>query len=231
MTDTSSSTSGSLLAYEPRLLSLYPAIAGLPDSLRRPVLAERAVHWQVPAGTPLFHEAAPCAGFPLVLRGEVRVARGNESGRTLELYRVGPGEMCVASTSSLFGQSLMVAHGQAMEDTELVVLDRSGFEAWVADEDFRRFVFSIFADRLADLMGLAEAVAFQRLDRRLASALLGHGSVVHSTHQALADELGTVREIITRLLKRFERSGWLKLGRERIELIDAPALRGFAAGQ
>jgi CRP/FNR family transcriptional regulator len=80
-------------------------------------------------------------------------------------------------------------------------------------------------------MALTEAVAFQRLDQRLASTLLGHGHVVHGTHQALADELGTVREIVTRLLKRFEAAGWVLVGRERIEIRDAAALRALAAGQ
>ena len=88
-----------------------------------------------------------------------------------------------------------------------------GFARWSTFQPFREFVFGIFADRLADLMALAEAVAFQRLDQRLAAALLGHGSTLRSTHQALADELGTVREIVTRLLKRFEQSGWVALGR------------------
>lgn len=213
-----------------RLLALYPAAAALPPALREPVLATEAQHVRVPAGTPLFSEGSPCQGFPMVLTGDVRVARGTAGGRSLELYRVGPGELCVASTSSLFGQSLMVAHGQATLDTELVVLSPAGFERWVEDPSFRRFVFGIFADRLADLMALTEAVAFQRLDQRLAGALLGHGSVVQSTHQALADELGTVREIVTRLLKRFEQSGWLRLGRERIDLLDPGALRALAAG-
>lgn len=215
---------------EARLTALYPAIATLPVPLRSQVLTTQAQHVRVPPGTRLFEEGAPCQGFPLVLQGEVRVARGSAGGRSLELYRVGPGELCVASTSCLFGHSLLVAHGQTTDATELVVLSRPGFEAWVAEPDFRRFVFGIFADRLADLMALAEAVAFQRLDQRLAGALLGHGSPILSTHQLLADELGTVREIVTRLLKRFERAGWLRLGRERIEVLDAAALRALATG-
>jgi CRP/FNR family transcriptional regulator len=101
----------------------------------------------------------------------------------------------------------------------------------VRHESFRRFVFGIFADRLADLMALAEAVAFQRLDQRLAQALLGHGSTLRSTHQALADELGTVREIVSRLLSRFERAGWVGLGRERIDVLDSAALRAVANGE
>jgi len=213
-----------------RLAALYPAIAALPVSLRDDVLATQALRVRVPAGTHLFEEGAPCQGFPLVLSGEVQVARGSPGGRSLELYRVTPGELCVASTSCLFGQSLLVAHGVAAEDSELIVLSPEGFERWTTEPGFRRYVFGIFADRLADLMALAEAVAFQRLDQRLASALLGHGAVRLTTHQALADELGTVREIVTRLLKRFERAGWLRLGRERIEVVDAVALRQLSAG-
>ena len=214
-----------------RLMAHYPAVAALPEALRSEVLHHNALHLNVPAGTPLFEEGAPCQGFPMVLSGEVRVARGSANGRSLELYRVTPGELCVASTSCLFGHSLLVAHGRATQATELVVLSPQGFERWVADPAFLRYVFGIFGDRLADLMGLAEAVAFHRLDQRLASTLLGRGSPLLVTHQALADELGTVREIVTRLLKRFERQGWLSLGRERIELIDPTALRRVAGGQ
>lgn len=138
--------------------------------------------------------------------------------------------MCVVSTSCLFGQVPLAAHGVATEATELVLLSGAGFARWVRQEPFRRHVFGIFADRLAELMALAEAVAFQRLDQRLAQALLARGDVLASTHQALADELGTVREIVTRLLRRFERQGWVRLGRERIELVDREALRTVAAG-
>jgi CRP/FNR family transcriptional regulator len=80
---------------------------------------------------------------------------------------------------------------------------------------------------LADLMALVEAVAFQRLDQRLAAALLGHGPVVHATHQSLADQLGTAREIVSRLLQRFERAGLVRLSRERIDILDAAGLRAL----
>ncbi len=213
-----------------QLLQLYPPLAGLDGALRTQVLDEQAVLAQVPAGTTLFEEGQPCRGFPMVLRGNVRVARGSPGGRSLELYRVGPGELCVVSTSCLFGTQALTAHGQATEATTLVLLSPAGFDRWVALDDFRRYVFGIFADRLADLMSLAEAVAFQRLDQRLAGALLGRGEVLHATHQQLADELGTVREMVTRLLKRFERSGWVALSRERIHVVDASALRSLSAG-
>jgi CRP/FNR family transcriptional regulator len=213
-----------------RLLALYPALTELDPAARAHVFATEAQTVHVPSGTVLFEEGAPCRSFPMVLSGEVRVARGSPGGRSIELYRVTPGELCVASTSCLFGRAALVAHGVATADSELVLLSPAGFERWIGNETFRRFVFGIFADRLADLMTLAEAVAFQRLDQRLATALLGRGAVVSATHQALADELGTVREIITRLLRRFERAGWIALARERIELIDPAASRQLAAG-
>jgi len=214
-----------------RLLEFYPSLAALPAATIQAELAERTAWAEVPIATTLFDEQAPCRGFPLLLAGEVRVARGSSQGRSLELYRVTPGELCVVSTACLFGHRTPSAHGVTTLPTTLAVLSPAAFEALSGYEPFRRFVFGIFADRLGDLMALAEAVAFQRLDQRLAASLLGHGLVVSATHQTLADELGTVREIVSRLLRRFERAGWLSLGREHIELRDAAALRRLAAGE
>jgi CRP/FNR family transcriptional regulator len=212
------------------LTAQYPMLATLDAAERDDVLARESRHVEVVAGTLLFEEGAPCLGFPMVLAGSVRVARGSPGGRSLELYRVTPGELCVVSASCLFGHAALAAHGLATEATELVMLSPAGFERWAGHAGFRRYVFGTFADRLADLMALAEAVAFQRLDQRLAHALLGRGAVVRATHQALADELGTVREIVSRLLKRFERAGWIAVSRERIDVIDSRALRAAAEG-
>lgn len=207
----------------------YPWLSALPDAERQPLLQTEVQLLHAPTGALLFDEGSPCQGFPMVLAGSVRVARGSPGGRSLELYRVAPGEICVVSTSCLFGQGGLVAHGQAIEPTDLALLSRTGFERCVAHTEFRRYVFGVFADRLADLMALVEAVAFRRLDERLAQHLLQRGPVLGITHQALADELGTVREIVTRLLRRFERDGWVRLGRERIELTDRTALAALAA--
>lgn len=209
-----------------RARALYPVLAGIPTD----TIADATQHAEVPVGTTLFHEGAPCGGFPLVLAGEVRVARGTAAGRQLELYRVTPGELCIVSTSCLFGSAAMSAHGVTTQPTEMLLLSPAGFARGCEHEPFRRFVFGVFADRLADLMALAEAVAFQRLDQRLAAALLGRGSTIRATHQQIADELGTVREIVTRLLRRFERDGLVRCGREQIELLDAAALRDVATG-
>lgn len=207
------------------LLTLYPAMGSLPELLPRLNLA------RVPAGTPLFREHDTCQGFPMVLQGEVRVSRSAANGRELELYRVLPGEMCLVSSAGLFADQPLTAHGVTTTDTTLTLLSPPDFQVAMADAGFRNFVLGLFALRMADLTSLIEAVAFQRLDSRLAATLLGHGQQVRATHQALADELGTVREIVTRLLHRFERDGLVELSRECITICDSAALRNLAALQ
>ena len=211
--------------------ALYPSLPGGAAPGWRDDVTSLGDPIRVETGQVLFDEGAPCQGFPLVLSGEVRVARGAPQGRSLELYRVVPGEVCLVSASCLFGQVPLSAHGLASRASELLLVPPAMFMRWAEHEAFRRWVFGIFAARMGDLIELAEAVAFQRLDQRLASALLGRGASVRITHQQLADELGTVREIVTRLLKRFETAGWVALGRERIDIKDAAALRSEAGGR
>lgn len=206
------------------VLALYPQLAGLEQSL-----ADIAAGAQtVPAGTVLFSDKDPCRGFPLLLAGEVRVFRPSPDGRSLELYRLSPGEMCLVSSASLFRTQPLAADAVATRPTRLVMVPPDVFRSWLEHPGFRDFVLGLFAERMADLTALVDAVAFQRLDRRLAAALLGHGPELAVTHQDLADVLGTVREMITRLLRRFEREGWIELSRERVRIRDSVALRRLA---
>jgi CRP/FNR family transcriptional regulator, anaerobic regulatory protein len=203
------------------LLALYPALGGLPD------VWPRLQTMAVPAGTPLFQDNQACQGFPMVVQGEVRVSRSGANGRELELYRVSPGEMCLVSCASLFAHQPLTAHAVATGATTLAMLSPTDFETALAHTDFRTYVLGLFAERMSDLSALIEAVAFQRLDSRLAAALLGHGQQVRATHQALADELGTVREMVTRLLHRFERDHLVELSRECITIRDSAGLRAL----
>lgn len=183
----------------------------------------------VPAQTVLFSEQSACLGFPLVLDGEIKVSRHSADGRALELYRVGAGELCLVSSASLFRTQPLSAQGITTRPTRFGLIRPEVFWRWLDAPAFRDAVLGLFAERMADLTSLVDAVAFQRLDRRLAAALLGRGQTLTITHQALADELGTVREIITRLLRRFEREGWVRLGREQIQIVNSAALRARAS--
>jgi CRP/FNR family transcriptional regulator len=211
------------------LRELYPALASLPESTFAAALAKAEVV-SLAAGTPLFGEGSVCRQFPLVLAGSIRVAKVGE-GRELHLYRVTPGESCVLTSGCLVGGRDYPATGVVESDVRLVVLPKTVFDELVASHPpFRQYVFGLFAERLTDLMALVEAVAFHKLDRRVAASLLGHGRVVEMTHQQLADSVGSVREIVTRVLRSFVDQGLVKLGRGSIEVLDAAGLRSVAEG-
>jgi CRP/FNR family transcriptional regulator len=207
-------------------LDLYPALAHVVPSLL--ALGPAAEPVTVAADTVLFSENTACQGFPLVLDGEVKVSRHAQDGRSLELYRVVPGELCLVSSASLFRSAPLMARGVTTRPTRLLLIAPSIFAQWLGAPVFRDGVLGLFAERMADLTGLIDAVAFQRLDQRLAATLLGRGQNLALTHQQLANELGTVREMVSRLLRRFEREGWVELARESIVIRDSKALRAIA---
>ena len=212
-----------------RIVAAFSTLAEAPPAtLER--IAKAAVYRKVQAGTVMFSQRSPCAGFPLVLSGTVRVLQRYPNGRELQLYRVKPGESCLLSGSCLLGHTDYDASGIAETDVELLVLPPPEFNALIAsDETFRRHVFALFGERLAAVLQIVEAVAYQKLDQRLAALLVSKpGREINATHQALADELGSVREIVSRLLRSFEDRGWVELGRERITIVDRDAMTGLA---
>lgn len=210
-------------------VALYPALAHVVPSLH--ALGNAAKPLRVAASTILFDENSACQGFPLVLEGEVKVSRHSGDGRSLELYRVVPGELCLVSSASLFRSAPVSAQGVTTRPSSLLMIAPSVFVQWLEIAEFRNAILGLFAERMADLTGLIDAVAFQRLDQRLAATLLGRGPDLTLTHQQLANELGTVREMVSRLLRRFEREGWVELAREHIHIRNSKALRALADTQ
>ncbi len=213
-----------------RLIAAYPSLADLPAPLREQ-LARSLVVLRLPAGATLFRETDQCGGFPMVLQGRVRISRGLADGRELVLYDVGPGESCVLSTGCLLGNARYNARGTCETGVELALLPPELFDRLVAEHPpFRTAVFRLFGERLVRLVELAEAVGFQRVEQRLAAALLGVGREVHTSHEKLAQRLAASRETVSRALKVFEGSGWIRLRRGTIEILQPQALRAAAEG-
>lgn len=211
------------------LLQHYPMLRGLPAAELDALMAAANV-MRLPSGTVVFDENQPCQGFPLLLSGSVKVVKRSSNGRELQLYRVGPGESCILTSSCMLGHAPYHARGMTEQDVQMVVLSPNGFKALVAThEPFRDYIFGLFSERLTDLMQLVTAVAFQKLDQRLAALLVSRPNPIGTTHQALADELGSVREIVSRLLKNFAEQGWIRLGREQIEVVNPAALQKFSS--
>ncbi|MBL8396759.1 MAG: Crp/Fnr family transcriptional regulator [Candidatus Accumulibacter sp.] len=212
------------------ICALYPALRALPESRLAALLAD-AMLLKMPAGAQVFSEHGNCLGFPLLLDGSIKVVKSSTSGREMLLYRVEPGGSCIITSSCLLGRSAYSARGIAESDLRLLMLPSASFDSLLADSPaFRDFVFHLFAERIAELMQLVEEVAFQRLDQRLAKLLLAKGPTIQLTHQRLAEELGSVREIVSRLLKGLAGQGLVALAREHIVVVDAAGLRRLAAG-
>ncbi len=212
------------------LLNLYPSLAELPtrdlDALLDP---GRLMH--LPAGTQVFAEHQPCQGFPLVVEGSIKVLKQAPSGRELLLYRVRPGGSCIITSSCLLGHTDYNARGIAETPLTLLAVPVPLFARLMTEHPpFRDFVFHLFAERISELMQLVEEVAFARLDQRLAKALLARqAATLNLTHQQLADELGSVREIVSRLLKGFAAQGLVSLGREQVTIVDRDGLQKLSA--
>jgi CRP/FNR family transcriptional regulator, anaerobic regulatory protein len=212
------------------LLARYPVLAELPGDALDALCAPGAV-MQLPAGTQVFAEHQPCQGFPLLLEGSIKVVKLAGNGREILLYRVQPGGSCIISSSCLLGHTDYNARGIAETPLTLLILPLPVFARLLVDSaGFRDFVFHLFAERIAELMQLVEEVAFTKLDQRLAKALLTRpDNLLALTHQQLADELGSVREIVSRLLKGFAAQGLVSLGREQVEILDRTGLQKIAA--
>ena len=206
------------------LVELYPVLSQLTgaerDALRRELQPAR-----IPAGTVLFDLDTPCSLFLLLAAGTVRVVKPARSGRELVLYRLEPGDSCILTVSCLLGESSYPARGVAETNVAGYILTRPFFHSLLAEsEPFRAFVFRYFAARISDLMQLVEEVTFGALDQRLASLLVTQGPVLDVTHQQIADELGTVREVVSRRLKVLELQGLVRLKRGQVEVLDLKRL-------
>lgn len=213
-----------------KILKIYPALSDLNVDQLAALLRPEAL-LQLPENTELFAENQPCRGFPLVLEGSIRVIKQSVNGRELMLYRVKPGGSCIISSSCLLGKTQYNARGITETAIKLLVLPLPLFSSLIIQNPvFRDFVFHLFSERIANLMELVEEVAFTRLDQRLAKQLLSRpDNVLNITHQQLANELGSVREIISRLLKGFAAQGIVGLSREQIKILDREKLTQFAS--
>jgi len=181
------------------------------------------------AGEALYRTGDPCASFYVVERGSLRVQVASRHGRQSVLGRVQPGEACAFSASSLMSGRPYPACAVAENGTEVSCLPAARFaELMDGDKRFRGDVTHLVATNLDTIVGLLQEIAFDGVNARLAQLLLQRARTdpdIRDTHEGLALELGSAREVVSRLLKEFERNGHVRLARGRIEVLDKDALR------
>ncbi|MBL8566804.1 MAG: Crp/Fnr family transcriptional regulator [Hyphomicrobiaceae bacterium] len=213
------------------------ALAEVPglDAVGRRLLAGRNEPVSAPSGTVVFQPGQACERLVLLTKGMVRVRMVSETGREIELYRVRPGDMCVMSVACLMGERPYQAEGIADGDIEGVAISRGLFRELLAQsEAFRETVIAVQTRRIFDLVSLVDELAFHRTEARLAARLLQRASqedVVPGTHQELALDIGTAREVVSRRLKRFETQGLVALERGRVRILDRAGLGSIIGGE
>ncbi len=211
----------------PDWVSHFRSLDLLPADIRGRLIAESRVV-TLPAGTRIYGPGHAPDAFILVIEGTARVQQVSDSGREIVLYRVSGGESCALTTACLMGYEDYLAEAIAETEITAVAIPRQTFDDLIArSPEFRRFVFTAFSIRVTELFRVIEDVAFSRIDIRLAQKLLelSQGEpTLHVTQQQLASELGSAREVVSRVLGEFQRRGWIASGRGQITLTDRSSL-------
>lgn len=213
-------------------ITRFSGLSALSADIRETLVARSAVV-RVPAGQVIFGPGRSPDNLLLLLQGTVRVHQTSESGREIVLYRVEAGQSCVLTTACLLAHEDYTAQGEAETDVEAVAIPRAVFDELMAQSaEFRTFVFTAYSRRITDLFRVIDDVAFGRIDMRLAArltTLAGERREVKVTHQQLATELGTAREVVSRQLQEFQRRGWIGQSRGTVLIEDPCALAGLAS--
>ncbi len=217
---------------QPDWIDRFQGLSTLPAQIKQE-LTQRSRVISAPAGTTIFGPGNIPDNLLLLLSGTVRVSQTSEGGREIVLYRVEAGESCVLTTACLLAHEAYSAEGIAETNVTAAAIPRAAFDNLVSSVPaFRDFVFAAYARRITDLFRVIDDVAFGRIDMRLADrliALSGGGHDLHVTHQQLATELGTAREVVSRQLTEFQRRDWIRQSRGQIDLLDRAALARLAA--
>ena len=182
-------------------------------------------------------EGTMCSHLALVLDGRARVYKSGAEGRELTLYRVHPGESCILTTSCILSDRPFPAFAVAETTLTARLVPAATVKQWMEQHvPWRTYVFDLLARRLDTVIASLEEVAFRRLDARLATTLLeahatAEGDTIRTTHEQLAADLGSAREVISRLLKHFEHDGLVVLARGAVTIQDRAGLRRVARGE
>jgi len=202
-------------------IELFPALINAPEGQIRDILSKATIS-SFPAGMIVYSEGDFCPAIAFLLSGEIRVYKVAEGGREITLYEIGRGDTCILNASCILAKSGYPANAVSLSEGSMLLVPADAFRSFMStSEDMRQFVFEMLNRRLTTVMTLVEEVAFGRMDTRLKEYLLAkaeHG-VLRTTHQNIAYDLGTSREVVSRLLKDLERKGVVAISRSEITLL------------
>lgn len=202
-------------------LKSFPSFGRYPVAVIKELVSSGTV-LNFPAGRQIYSEGDACAAIAFLLDGEVRVYKTGQSGREITLYDIGPGETCILNASCLLSGTSYPANAVTSSAGSMLLVPAADFRRMMAaHKEMRDFVFTLLSKRLSLVMELVEEVAFGRMDQRLMDYLVERSANnrLETTHQKIANDLGTSREVVSRLLKDFERKNRVSLARNSITLL------------
>jgi CRP/FNR family transcriptional regulator, anaerobic regulatory protein len=214
-----------------RIRQALPVLQGGDSQLVRE-FQQAAFLARIPPGHDVFLEGDSVEAIALLISGVVRVYKIGETGREITLYRFGNGESCILTANAILSQKTFPAIATVEKEAEAVMIPADTFRDWVKRYDpWREFVFDLLSERLSTVIAVVDEVVFQRMDRRVAALLLAKAKTLHpirTTHQEIASELGSSREVISRILEDLSQKGWIEVGRGMVEILDLEELNSLA---
>ncbi|WP_312755056.1 Crp/Fnr family transcriptional regulator [Rummeliibacillus suwonensis] len=183
----------------------------------------------IPKDTVIFNEGDECGTVAFLLSGSIRISKIGKNGREIVLYRLGSGDSCILTISSVLANISYPATAVVEEDAEAILLSVQQFkELMTINPEFQQYIYKLLAARLLEVMTLVDEIVFHKMDERLIEYLLRHSKndedIIEITHEELASQLGSVREVISRLLKGFERDGLIQLSRGKVKIMHRSGL-------
>lgn len=218
-------------AHYERIRRILPVLQQSDPQLARE-FKQAAYFARLPAGRDVFAEGDEPDSIALLISGAVRVYKIGETGREITLYRFGHGESCILTANAILSAQTFPAIATVEKQAEAVLVPAEAFRDWVRRYDpWREFVFDLLSSRLSSVMEIVDEVAFRRMDARVAALLQERGRLINPvkiTHQEIASELGSSREVVSRILEDFANRGLLQLGRGSIDILDFETLANTA---
>lgn len=204
------------------ILNHFPDLRekGLKDAF-----SEHCIFKSIPAQTVILKESDTVRYLPLLLKGSLKVTRADKTGREVLLYYIRSGESCIASYAAALFHELSKVNAMTEEDSEIILMPVEFMESWIREyPSWNIFVIRLYYQRFEELLDTFNSMAFQKVDQRLAEYLMKKSLIsdvdqLSVTHQQIADELGTAREVVSRLLKAWEVEGKVSLSRGMIKIM------------
>lgn len=191
---------------------------------------QHSILQKFPRSTFVSMEGDSCNYFPIIKSGIIRVYKISASGQEMTLYRIKRGESCILTISCLLSNNHFPAVASVEEDCEVILIPAKTITEWMGKFDlWNEYVYDYLAKVLINVISLLEDITFKRVDIRIAEylvkAFLSKGKIIKSTHQEIASDLGTAREVVSRILKDFEKQKLIAVKRGQLIIEDFSSLQ------